>query len=180
MATTLTTPDLVGAVYDFLVNYFCPPLDAENIFRGWQNYYSLPRETNTFIVYSLGNLRRVGTNLENIVDPGEDEDTGSLTVATLYEVDADLWVSGDTDVMARNLAASIASLVRSDEATRFFAHYGAASALYADDPVTDAIRDEHDAWVPTWRLTLHLSAWFDTTVPVDYFVSVDFNSHQLR
>lgn len=123
-------------------------------------------------------MRRIGTNLERLTAPEDNEEAGNLTISTLYEFEVNLWLSGDTDMAARDLAMKAVTLTRNETAVRFFRDFG-ASALYAEDPVTDAIRDEHNAWVPSWRVTLHLSAWFDTDVTQDYFNQVDLYGYQV-
>ena len=154
--------DVLGAVYDFLGEI----IGAENIVRGWQNAAALPADTD-YVVMTLINSERTGTNTHTLDDEEETETIGMLNA---YSVQVDFCGNDEAEVIGK--AAKLVALARDRVAVNFFGDRG-ISCRYADDPRSIPFANDQNQWTVRYSVVLHLAAWLEVEMPVATFTSVD-------
>lgn len=156
---------MLGAVYDFVMAY-APNAIQNNIFRGWQNRMALP-QTQEFIVISVQDTLRIGTNINNY----EKSLDNKITTKTLREYIVDVDFCNIKKEIAQKQAATIESIGRSYIAVDFFNKYD-IGFNYADDVEYLPYTDEQDQYLHRYRVSLHFTKWEETTIQQDYFSNV--------
>lgn len=196
---SVTAPDVLGEVYDFLRAYIKPRPD--HIIRGWQNRVALPNNIN-YAVLTLINAARQGTNVVDWnmpEDEGESAETAlvgqkealassatgqgtdivgeatpqvvrTVRMLTLYEVQVDFCGRDEARVIQQ--AWGLVMLARDIAAVDFFNERG-LSSLYADDPRSLPFADDTDQWETRYAVTLRLSGWSRVDIGHDAFTDVD-------
>lgn len=165
----MATPDVLGAVYDFLQAYITPT--PEYIIRGWQNSATLPSDSNDYAVITLLEAPRRGTNVHTW-ETTDDGITEHIKMLTCYAVQVDF--CGTDEAIVGHQAAQLVMLARDAVAVHFFGEQG-LSSHYADDPRSLPFTNDQNQWETRYSVTLHLSGWIDTAVNRDAFSSADIN-----
>lgn len=158
-------PDIESAFYDFLVTFFASEVPAENIIRGWENRYSLPPDTNEYIVYSLSDSHRVGTNEETKI-----ADDGTFTMTTIFEGRVQIDFCSDSE-KSRAWAAYCDSVVRSDVGVAFFNARG-FSTLYADEAISTEYVDGSKQYVKRTVLNVKICYNVVSIFGTEYAIAV--------
>lgn len=165
----VNVPDIYEAVGRFLLKYAVPSVSQDCIIKGFQNRIALPKGTNEYIIMTVLNHVRHGTNVYEFDarKVSQDQDGAEIT-KELVEVEVQIDCYSDSDA-GRQRATAIEMMVRSPYAVQFFKQFG-MSCLYADD-----VRDltgvtDSDQFVYRHMVTLHLTytsvisqklPWFD-------------------
>lgn len=164
--------DILGVCNDFLLKFLKemdPPIDQEHIFRGLQNDMALPADATDYILMTLSDTKRIGTNITG-ASCSEDSKLGTASLRE-YIVDVDFCHS--TDSIARERSEVIETLGRSFFATDFFQEQG-LSFLYAKDVKFLPFVDEMKQYIFRYRVSLHLSKWTEVKIPQEYFDQIKF------
>ena len=159
-------PDILAAVYDFVLAHVRPALPPEHIVRGWQNRAHLPVDSTEYAVLTLIGAVRRGTNVR-IPAPGRGP-SGALTVAKMALCDVQVDFCG-RDAAAR--ADCLELLARDARSVDFLRPYG-VSSHYADDPRAMTFENESAQWEPRYMTVWHLACWSGTDLAADYFDAV--------
>ena len=178
----VVTPDVGGAVCEYIAAFAVPALAPERIVRGWENRGGLPPEVKDFAVVSLLAETRQGANVKELIvapdnaavgsGPGSDADAAAADgvlfarklIRCAVQVD---FCSEDAD--AARWRASALEIVTCDEfGANFLKPYG-LSALYADNPENITAPDGPEPGAPCWRVVLYLSGWFSLGLPGEWF-----------
>ena len=167
-------PDIYEAVGRFLLKYAVPAVSQGCIIKGFQNRIALPKGTNEYIIMTVLNHTRHGTNIYKFdaSKAGTLED-GDETTIELVEVEVQIDCYSDSDA-GRQRATAIEMMARSPYAVQHFREYG-MSCLYADDVrdltgITDA-----DQFVYRHMTTLHLTYNATITMKLPWFDAVNVN-----
>ena len=167
-------PDIYEAVGRFLYQYAVPAVSLNCIIKGFQNRIVLPKGTNEYIIMTMLNHTRHGTNVYEF-DARTipyDQDGAEITKELVeVEVQCDFYSDSDN---GRQRATAIEMMACSPYAVRFFKKYG-LSCLYADDVrdltgVTDA-----DQFVYRHMVVLHLTYTAVITQKLPWFDAVNVN-----
>lgn len=168
MPTPEASPDVLGAVHDFLAAYI--GISPKVIIRGWQNRAALP-DVSSYAVLTLINAPRQGTNVHVWTNaPEGDGLTESVRMLTLYEVQIDL--CGLDEAVVNAQAARLVMLARDAVAVDFFQKQG-LSCQYADDPRSLPFSNDLNQWEVRYSVTLRLSAWNAADIARDAFRDVN-------
>lgn len=163
----MATPDVLGAVYDFLQAYIQPM--PEHIVRGWQNRAALP-DVSAYTVLTLINTPRRGTNIHQWKAGADETVVESVCMLTLYEVQVDF--CGLDEALVGRQAAQLVMLARDTVAVEFFKEQG-FSCLYADDPRSLPFSNDLQQWEVRYSVTLLLSGWSEADIARDAFSDVN-------
>lgn len=177
----VNVPDIYEAVGRFLLKYAIPAVPQENIYKGFKNRVSLPKGTNEYIIMTVLNHTRHGTNVYSFdASAAQTGADGIDTTKELIEVEVQVDCYSDSDA-GRQRATAIEMMARSPYAVRFFNQFG-MSCLYADDVrdltgVTDA-----DQFVYRHMTTLHLTYWAEIAQELPWFdaVNVDLKNVDVK
>lgn len=161
MAGAYAFPSVREAVYGFLSEMMAPPVGGECIIWGNQNEISLPPGTNDYVIFTLLDSTRHGTNIESY-----DTSTEGLTLREGLEasVQIDCYaasVSGTDGSDAFSRAQSIELLFRDGAACRYFReNFPGVDPLYADPPHDTSAAGDAAGMVRRWTVIAHL--WLST------------------
>ena len=152
------TPDIYGAVYDYVLAYGLPSLAPENIYRGWQNRSALPANSNEYAVISVFESSRRGTNVEILLNTGAEEDEPEIYQSRAYfEVRVQVDLLSDSD-LGRQRAITLVTAARSSLGVNFFKPYG-ITCQYAE-PIREIPQiDEANQFVRRYATSLRLAYW---------------------
>lgn len=164
-----TPPDVLGAVYEFLLARIRPPLGPDQIVLARQNHVSRPE--GDCAVLSLARVTRRGTNVELPAPSAPDAASGILTVARLAVYDVDIDFRGPDQGAAAARADLLELLARDARSVDFFRSRG-LGCLYADSPRQTSFENENKQWETRFTTTLHLSGWLALDAETDFFDSV--------
>lgn len=172
--------DVLGAVNDFILAYVknadVDALTQPQVVRGWQNVVSaLPESAQEYAVLTLLASTRRGTNVHLYAHA--EGDTGLVNTVSrmaehMVQVDFCSAFPQQTEEAARIRAELLEMLTRDRVAVEFFKGYG-FSACWAEDVRPLPFTNEAEQWVARYAVTMHLSGWTSTDVPVDSFSAVD-------
>lgn len=161
--------DVLGAVYDFLKTFIKP--EPEHIIDGWQNSAALPQDTASYIVLTLLDARRQGTNVHDwqALEGSDTDLQNGIKMLVLYDVQIDFCGTDEREVMSQ--AVQCATLARDAAAVDFFAGEG-LSSLYAEDVRPMPFSNDLKQWEIRYSVTVHLSAWNAYTIEQEAFTRV--------
>lgn len=172
--THVGVPDIYEAVGRFLLKFAVPAVAQNCIYKGYNNRVSLPKGTNEYIIMTVLNHTRHGTNVYNFdaSKAGTLED-GIETTSELVEVEVQIDFYSDSDA-GRQRATAIEMMARSPYAAQHFKQFG-LSCLYAD-----AVRDltdvtDADQFVYRHMTTLHLTYTAAIAMKLPWFDAVNVN-----
>lgn len=148
----LKTNDLLRYCNDFILRYI-PYIRPEKILLGYQNRVTLPAD-NEYILIRLDSTRRIGTNVSDWSELGEDRLMERMLREYVVMIDFN---SDDNDVVMEQ-AEMLETLGRSEFAPEFFNKYG-IEFLYADEIQFLPYVDEAKQYSFCYRVQLHLSYW---------------------
>lgn len=166
--TSLTAPDVYGAVFDF-INAFVvdPPLDV--ILRGDQNRSALPSGTNDYAVMTVISEARRGSSVKTLSD-------NSLTIQKLVLCDVQIDIRSDDGPRAQNAASLIELWARDEFGIRFFKNYS-ISVTGATSPQDLTFVDESNQFVKRFMVTLNLEYWVSTSIEAPSFETVSIKQN---
>lgn len=168
----VSMPDVLTAVYDYVLAYGLPAMHSDNIYRGWQNRAALPPNTNEYAIISfVSNVRR-GTSVETLEIKGvKDAEPETYTVATYYEATVQIDCCSDSDA-GRQRATMLSNFARSHIGVAAFKAHG-ISIIDASAPSDISMVDEAHQFVQRTMLTLRLSYWVTGAVDTAWFNDVN-------
>lgn len=166
--TSLTAPDVYGAIFDFIAAFVTPPF-AE-VVRGDQNRVSLPEETNEYILITKIVETRRGSNVHSFEAPAPDAD-GTLSASKLTLCDVQIDVRSDKGPRAQEAASLIELWARDEIGIRFFQPYG-ISVTGCTSPQDMAFIDESNQFVKRFMVTLSLEYWETVSIAMPFFDDV--------
>jgi hypothetical protein len=153
--------NIMEAVYDFVV-FFCPVLQADNVFIGYQNRSMLP-DVQKYAVITLEDTTRIGTNV------GDDMQSSAniYTTKALREYVVGIDLCSNNQFEAQELAQRLEIIGRDFRSTDFFSEYE-VSCNYTEDIKYLPFVDGTEQYVQRYRVTLHLTMWNSMSVPQEY------------
>ena len=166
----LDMPDAAAAVYDFILAFALPPIAPERVIRGFENRYSLPAGNDDYILYSLAERTRHGTNVTRFTPPADDAPEGILSKSKLVEDLVHIDFHGDADIAAQR-AAALEIAARDALGVDFFKPYG-LSVLYADAIEDKSFFNAEKQFVRRLRLNIHLTRTVTLSARAQYFERV--------
>lgn len=152
---------LLDAVNDFL-RTFLADISQENLFRGYSNRMALPAD-NEYIIYSVVNTQRVGTNIISY----KLSEKSKITLKTLRQYAVDVDICSNDRGTAQNRATTIETIGRSYIAVDFFKQRE-IDFDYCDDVQYLPFTDDTEQYVERYRVTLHFTRWEEVEVSQDY------------
>lgn len=156
------------AVYDYILKFADPPIEADRIFRGYPNRTALPL-TNTYIVFTVSdNIERVGTNISQYPD----DNSESTSSYRHYAVDID-FTSDDQDISLK-WSSKFETLGRSDISTRFFEPYEVFFIRSSNIQFLPYV-DDNRQYIYRYRVQIIIAIWETVTAQQDYFTAVELN-----
>ena len=144
---------MLKAVNNYILQY--TDVQQDNLFRGYQNRSALPK-TQDYTMYWISDIKRVGTNVDEVKDLKTD-------VHALNEYKVTIDFCGNNQATLEERAASLAVLGRSFYSVNYFKTYG-ITFLYAEDVQYLPYVDEQSQYVHRYRIVLHLSRWDTVTI----------------
>ena len=169
------TPDIYGAVYDFVERWAYPGLESPCIFRDASNDAARPAGSNEFAIISvLGSTRR-GTTIERFNNTNApDENPEQIQLRTLYDclVQIDLYSDDDE---ARRRAHTLETMARTSVGVNFFKKPYGIGCNYADDVRELSCTDESRRMVHRYMVTLHLTYWGGVDIGSAWFKDATLN-----
>lgn len=152
---------MLDGVNDFLLT-FLADTSQDNLFRGYSNRMALPAN-NEYIVYSVANTQRVGTNVISYQKSADEK----ITVRALRQYAVDVDICSNDRGTAQNRATTIETIGRSYIAVDFFKKYE-TDFDYCDDVQYLPFTDDTEQYVERYRVTLHFTRWEEVEVSQDY------------
>ncbi len=164
---SLHSPDTAAAVYDFIRAFALPELPPERIIQGKENRHALPAGSYDYVIYSLAEEIRHGTNVTRFTpdpDPGQD---GVLSKSKLVEDVFHIDFYGESKAAA-DRAAALELAARDFLGVNFFKPYD-ISVLYADPIEDNSFVNADKQYVRRLRLKLHLARTVTLSARAQYF-----------
>lgn len=152
---------MLDAVNDFLLT-FLADTSQDNLFRGYSNRMALPAG-NEYIIYSVANTQRVGTNIISY----KLSEKSKITLKTLRQYAVDVDICSNDRGTAQNRATTIETIGRSYIAVDFFKQRK-IDFDYCDDVQYLPFTDDTEQYVERYRVTLHFTRWEEVEVSQDY------------
>ena len=170
--THVGVPPVYEAVGRFLLKYAVPAVPQANIIKGNQNRIALPKGSNEYIIMTVLNHFRHGTNVyEFDARQVPLEADGTDITKELVEIEVQIDCYSDTDA-GRQRATAIEMMARSPYAVRFFKQFG-MSCLYADDVRDLTNVTDSDQFVNRYMTVLHLTYWATIAQALPWFDAVN-------
>lgn len=155
------------AVYDYILKFANPPIEAANIYRGYPNRTALP-STNNYIVYTESNKQREGTNVTVYPDDNTLEDQATF----LYTFDIDF--TSDNQDLALQWSMIFETLNRSHIATDFFKDKP-CQFIRGNDTQLIPYVDDNRQYIYRYRCPIIVSKLEKVMIQQDYFSKVNLN-----
>lgn len=175
MATTVTTPNLIPALVDFITTFATPALiDSDHVLNGFERNITPPKDKQDFCVIQPISRTRRGTTVQ------EYDKTGDEVVRLKEYVDLDVQI----DCYSRNLfdaasrAQTLETVARSFAGVDSFAKHN-IDCQYADNVQNlTAILDEAQ-YQTRWRLVLRLGYWRTVQLDQPFVDALDVDVHNV-
>lgn len=154
----------VKGVYDFLIKYIYPTIDAECVIYGNQNNITLPPETNEYCIFYVENGTQSATTIEEY-----DANNELLTLHGKKEIiiRVDCYansVNGQINNIALQRVQNLQTIFKSSVGVRQFKELGLVP-LYADDP-NDTTLNSNDSENYLYRWTVKLHCYLNHSITV--------------
>ncbi len=171
--------DILGYVYDFILQYAqgegVPPLEQNQIIRGWQNSAVLPTNTE-FVVITLLNSYRKGRNV-HIDKPTDNDFSQTLDKLTEHVIQIDFCSNDPTTAthLTQHRAELFETVASSYIACDFFKskdkrlNYMNCDGLYAFNEM-----DETQSMACRYMMTIHISEHVQVDLNLESFSKDDF------
>lgn len=171
--------DILGYVYDFILKYAqgegVPPLEQNQIIRGWQNSAVLPTNTE-FVVITLLNSYRKGRNV-HIDKPTNDDFSQTLDKLTEHVVQIDFCSNDPITAthLTQHRAELFETVASSYVACDFFKskdkrlNYINCDGLYAFSEM-----DETQSMACRYMMTIHISEHVQVNLNLESFSKDEF------
>lgn len=159
----------VKGVYDFLIKYIYPTIDAECVIYGNQNNITLPPETNEYCIFYIENGTQSATTIEEY-----DANNELLTLHGKKEIiiRVDCYansVNGQINNIALQRVQNLQTIFKSSVGVRQFKELGLVP-LYADDPNDTTLNSsDSDNYLFRWTVKLHCYLNHSITVSEEGF-----------
>lgn len=153
------------SVYDYILKFADPPIEADRIFRGYPNRTALPL-TNTYIVFTESNIERIGTNVTEYPDDAILEDQATF----FHTFDIDL--TSDNQELALHWSMIFETLNRSHIAADFFKDKP-CQFIRGNDTQFIPYVDDNRQYIYRYRCPIIVSKLEKVTIRQDYFSKVD-------
>ena len=154
----------VKGVYDFLIKYIYPTIDAECVIYGNQNNITLPPETNEYCIFYIENGTQSATTIEEY-DPNNELLTlyGKKEIIVRVDCYANS-ANGQINNIALQRAQNLQTIFKSSVGVRQFKELGLVP-LYADDP-NDTTLNSNDSENYLFRWTVKLHCYLNHSITV--------------
>ena len=159
----------VKGVYDFLIKYIYPTIDAECVIYGNQNNITLPPETNEYCIFYIENGTQSATTIEEY-DPKNEMLTlhGKKEIIVRVDCYANS-ANGQINNIALQRAQNLQTIFKSSVGVRQFKELGLVP-LYADDPNDTTLNSsDSDNYLYRWTVKLHCYLNHSITVSEEGF-----------
>lgn len=154
----------VKGVYDFLIKYIYPTIDAECVIYGNQNNITLPPETNEYCIFYIENGTQSATTIEEY-DPNNELLTlhGKKEIIVRVDCYANS-ANGQINNIALQRVQNLQTIFKSSVGVRQFKELGLVP-LYADDP-NDTTLNSNDSENYLFRWTVKLHCYLNHSITV--------------
>lgn len=159
----------VKGVYDFLIKYIYPTIDAECVIYGNQNNITLPPETNEYCIFYIENGTQSATTIEEY-DPNNELLTlhGKKEIIVRVDCYANS-ANGQINNIALQRVQNLQTIFKSSVGVRQFKELGLVP-LYADDPNDTTLNSsDSDNYLYRWTVKLHCYLNHSITVSEEGF-----------
>lgn len=156
MNTIKTSTNLQETLYELLNEFLIPSVDENNIFYSNQNNLALPEDSSDYVIYSILNIVRHGTN-EIKYDAQNEEERNKVEYEVSVQIDCYADTSNGSDGLDAMLrASSIDNFSQSDVVYEFLNARG-MHILYADSLNNTTIVADDNNYLKRWSTTLHIA-----------------------
>lgn len=159
----------VKGVYDFLIKYIYPTIDAECVIYGNQNNITLPPETNEYCIFYVENGTQSATTIEEY-DPNNELLTlhGKKEIIVRVDCYANS-ANGQINNIALQRVQNLQTIFKSSVGVRQLKELGLVP-LYADDPNDTTLNSsDSDNYLYRWTVKLHCYLNHSITVSEEGF-----------
>lgn len=167
---SITVPKIREALYDFICEYIQPEVERDNVIWGNQNNITLPESSNDYVIFTLLDTVRHGTNYDNYDSENEElsvKEGNEFTVQIDCYCDSE---NGNDGLIALSRAKSLEMLLRDGIANRFLKPYG-ISALYCDDARDTTITGDSGLLVRRFTVIAHLYSIYEYVTTIEGFTT---------
>ena len=176
MNTIKTSTNLQETLYELLNEFLIPSVDENNIFYGNQNNLTLPEDSSDYVIYSILNIVRHGTN-EIKYDAQNEEERNKVEYEVSVQIDCYADTSNGSDGLDAMLrASSIDNFSQSDVVYEFLNARG-MHLLYADNSNDTTIVSDDNNYLKRWSTTLHIAMTATTIYDSFGFTEVDVKNN---
>lgn len=176
MNTIKTSTNLQKTLYELLNEFLIPSVDENNIFYGNQNNLTLPEDSSDYVIYTILNIVRHGTN-EIKYDAQNEEEHNKVEYEVSVQIDCYADTSNGSDGLDAMLrASSIDNFSQSDVVYEFLNARG-MHLLYADNSNDTTIVSDDNNYLKRWSTTLHIAMTATTIYDSFGFTEVDVKNN---
>lgn len=176
MNTIKTSTNLQETLYELLNEFLIPSVDENNIFYGNQNNLTLPEDSSDYVIYTILNIVRHGTN-EIKYDAQNEEERNKVEYEVSVQIDCYADTSNGSDGLDEMLrASSIDNFSQSDVVYEFLNARG-MHLLYADNSNDTTIVSDDNNYLKRWSTTLHIAMTATTIYDSFGFTEVDVKNN---
>ncbi len=176
MNTIKTSTNLQETLYELLNEFLIPSVDENNIFYGNQNNLTLPEDSSDYVIYTILNIVRHGTN-EIKYDAQNEEEHNKVEYEVSVQIDCYADTSNGSDGLDAMLrASSIDNFSQSDVVYEFLNARG-MHLLYADNSNDTTIVSDDNNYLKRWSTTLHIAMTATTIYDSFGFTEVDIKNN---
>lgn len=156
MNTIKTSTNLQETLHELLNEFLIPSVDKNNIFYSNQNNLTLPKDSSDYVIYTILNIVRHGTN-EIKYDAQNEEEHNKVEYEVSVQIDCYADTSNGSDGLDAMLrASSIDNFSQSDVVYEFLNARG-MHLLYADNSNDTTIVSDDNNYLKRWSTTLHIA-----------------------
>ena len=176
MNTIKTSTNLQETLHELLNEFLIPSVDENNIFYGNQNNLTLPKDSSDYVIYSILNIVRHGTN-EIKYDAQNEEEHNKVEYEVSVQIDCYADTSNGSDGLDAMLrASSIDNFSQSDVVYEFLNARG-MHLLYADNSNDTTIVSDDNNYLKRWSTTLHIAMTTENIYDSFGFTEVDVKNN---
>lgn len=164
------------ALYDYILTFCTPAIDADHIFWGRQNDIALPTDEDYVIFAPLNNIRHgTGFQVYEKGKTGEDSVILASQKELIFQIDCYSPMDLNSDGFNAQLRAeSLETLSRTPQGAELFLKHG-LNILYSENARDLSIVNDSNRYVSRWSVNLHLSLKFTFKIAQDYFTSINLD-----
>lgn len=176
MNTINTSTNLQETLHELLNEFLIPSVDKNNIFYSNQNNLTLPKDSSDYVIYTILNIVRHGTN-EIKYDAQNEKEHNKVEYEVSVQIDCYADTSNGSDGLDAMLrASSIDNFSQSDVVYEFLNARG-MHLLYADNSNDTTIVSDDNNYLKRWSTTLHIAMTATTIYDSFGFTEVDVKNN---